>query len=442
MRFGLRRAAGGTAGLDYLRAVPTGPLCPLVLAVTRVHDELHLGLAYRTSAFSREAVEALAAALLCQADALRARDRGVNAMAALRRAGPGLALAGCASAPPPERAPVASRPRRTPARRPSSAALTPDPQLEPRILALDPQQVSDRDVRQLLADGPTPRIVSLHGGIYPVHLLMESFSRFLAGMGYPPHKLKHPGDGRLSHSPYENSLQIAGLIAWYYEHEGLMPMMIGHSQGGIQLVEGAARPGRRRRRPDRTSGTRDRCGRAACAHRRPLHRRRAPGGRAEGRLRLGGRLGRRRADAAQPVEHGAAAAHDSRHGGRLHRLRAGGGPGGLGPAGGGRPLPGRRRGARVRNVELPAGVLACLRAARPRTWRATRRCATGSTPTLPGQATATAGRGRCPPRTACGPPTCGSTSRSTGCWRRRRWCARGATWPGAVRPWSRGPRAR
>jgi len=61
-----------TAGLDYLRAVPTGPLCPLVLAVTSVHDQLHLGFAFRTSAFSREAVDALAAAMLRQADALRA----------------------------------------------------------------------------------------------------------------------------------------------------------------------------------------------------------------------------------------------------------------------------------------------------------------------------------------------------------------------------------
>jgi hypothetical protein len=60
-----------TAGLDYLRAVPTGPLCPLVLAVTSVHDRLHLGFAYRSSAFSREAVDGLAAALLRQADALR-----------------------------------------------------------------------------------------------------------------------------------------------------------------------------------------------------------------------------------------------------------------------------------------------------------------------------------------------------------------------------------
>jgi hypothetical protein len=64
--------AAGTAGLDYLRAVPTGPLCPLVLAVTSVHDQMHLGFAFRTSAFSREAVDAVAAAMLGQADALRA----------------------------------------------------------------------------------------------------------------------------------------------------------------------------------------------------------------------------------------------------------------------------------------------------------------------------------------------------------------------------------
>ena len=67
--------------------------------------------------------------------------------------------------------------------------------------------------------------------------LMESFSRFLEGMGYPQARLRHPGDGRRSHSPYEDSTQIAGLIGWYYEQEGMMPMLVGHSQGGIQLVK-------------------------------------------------------------------------------------------------------------------------------------------------------------------------------------------------------------
>lgn len=50
--------------LDYLRAVPTGPLCPLVFAVTTAHDTVHVGIAFRTAAFSRSAVEGLAAAFL------------------------------------------------------------------------------------------------------------------------------------------------------------------------------------------------------------------------------------------------------------------------------------------------------------------------------------------------------------------------------------------
>ena len=54
--------------IGYLRAVPTGPLCPLVLAVTQVHDELQLGLAFRTGTFSGDAVDALAARLRQHAD--------------------------------------------------------------------------------------------------------------------------------------------------------------------------------------------------------------------------------------------------------------------------------------------------------------------------------------------------------------------------------------
>ena len=116
-------------------------------------------------------------------------------------------------------------------------SLAVDPSLEERILALDATRVTDHDVRTILAAGPTPRILNLHGGIYPVHLVMESFSRFLTSMGYPEAKIRHPGDGRRSHTPYEPSSQIAGAIAWYYEREGMMPMLIGHSQGGIQAVK-------------------------------------------------------------------------------------------------------------------------------------------------------------------------------------------------------------
>jgi hypothetical protein len=107
---------------------------------------------------------------------------------------------------------------------------------EDRILAMNPERVSADDVKAL-AGGPTPRIVLLHGGIYPVHLAMTSFGGFLTDMGYPEAKIRNPADDSWSHSPYEKSVQLAGLLAWYYEREGLRPIMIGHSQGGIQAVK-------------------------------------------------------------------------------------------------------------------------------------------------------------------------------------------------------------
>ena len=111
-----------------------------------------------------------------------------------------------------------------------------DRAVEDRILALDPERIGEEDVKTLAA-GPTPRILMIHGGIYPVHLVMVSFGRFLARMGYPVDKIRNPGDRRWSHSPYENSAQLAGLLAYYYERDGLSPMLIGHSQGGIQAVK-------------------------------------------------------------------------------------------------------------------------------------------------------------------------------------------------------------
>jgi hypothetical protein len=115
-------------------------------------------------------------------------------------------------------------------------ALAIDPALEERILALDPERIDERDLRVLVA-APAPRIIGVHGGVYPVHLAMESFAQFLIEMGYPAERVRHPGDGRLSHSPYESSARLTGLVAWYYEHEGMRPMLVGHSQGGVQAVK-------------------------------------------------------------------------------------------------------------------------------------------------------------------------------------------------------------
>ena len=118
----------------------------------------------------------------------------------------------------------------------SSETVAPDRRLQDRLLALDPEHISDADVREVLAKGSTPRIILLHGGVYPVHLVMYSFGQFLTGMGYPEAKIRDPGNGDWSYSPYLRTEQLAGLVAWQYEHDGLRPMLIGHSQGGLSAV--------------------------------------------------------------------------------------------------------------------------------------------------------------------------------------------------------------
>jgi hypothetical protein len=153
-------------------------------------------------------------------------------------------LAGCATVPPGTRTPVPSGPDAAPAAAAGAMArgevlrsLAIDADLENRILALDPEHIGDSDVRGTLALGPTPRVILLHGGIYPVHLMMKSFSIFLERMGYPTDKLRDPADGAYSQSPYGDSDRLTGEIAWYYEHDGVRPMMVGHSQGGVQAVK-------------------------------------------------------------------------------------------------------------------------------------------------------------------------------------------------------------
>jgi hypothetical protein len=115
--------------------------------------------------------------------------------------------------------------------------FSPAPELAARILALDPEHVTGQDVREVLAGAPAPRVINIHGGVYYVRDRMVSFSEFLMGMGYPGRSLTNPGDGSYTFSCYESSKKIAGAIAWYYEREGLRPMLVGHSQGGFQVVK-------------------------------------------------------------------------------------------------------------------------------------------------------------------------------------------------------------
>jgi hypothetical protein len=73
-----------------------------------------------------------------------------------------------------------------------------------------------------------------------VYLAMTSFAEFLVAMGYPDAAIRRPDgvlDSVYSYSPYQDSRELAGLIAWYYERDGMRPMVVGHSQGGVQAVK-------------------------------------------------------------------------------------------------------------------------------------------------------------------------------------------------------------
>jgi hypothetical protein len=109
-------------------------------------------------------------------------------------------------------------------------------ELENRILALNPEHVTEADLTDVLSRAPAPRIINIHGGIYPVHRQLISFSKYLIGMGYPERSIRNPGDGTWTYSCYENMDRLTGIIAWYYEKEGMRPMIIGHSQGGMQAI--------------------------------------------------------------------------------------------------------------------------------------------------------------------------------------------------------------
>lgn len=115
------------------------------------------------------------------------------------------------------------------------ATLAMDRATEDRVLALDPASISASDVREVLAHAPAPRIITLQGSV--ALITMGPFAEYLMAMGYPESQLRDPRDGSLSQSSFADSEQLAGAVAWYYETEGMMPMLIGHSQGGMLAIK-------------------------------------------------------------------------------------------------------------------------------------------------------------------------------------------------------------
>jgi hypothetical protein len=118
---------------------------------------------------------------------------------------------------------------------PAPAEPAMDRSTEDRVLALDPANISPADVRDVLSHAPAPRIILLHGSV--ALMTMEPFAEYLIAMGYPESRLKDPRDGSLSQTSYADSGELAGTLAWYYETEGMMPMLIGHSQGGMLAIK-------------------------------------------------------------------------------------------------------------------------------------------------------------------------------------------------------------
>ncbi len=92
-----------------------------------------------------------------------------------------------------------------------------------------------RTCARCCAQVPAPRIIALHGSV-PI-VTMAPFARFLVAMGYPQERVRNPRDGAFSYSSRIDSRELAGTIAWHYERDGVMPMLIGHSQGGMLAIK-------------------------------------------------------------------------------------------------------------------------------------------------------------------------------------------------------------
>jgi hypothetical protein len=113
-------------------------------------------------------------------------------------------------------------------------AFADDAAMTREVQALDCRRIAAADVAQVLAKAPAPRIILFQGSFAVT--TMEPFADFLVAMGYPRERLRDPRDGRVSQGSFGDSRRWAGTVAWYYESEGMMPMLIGHSQGGMMTL--------------------------------------------------------------------------------------------------------------------------------------------------------------------------------------------------------------
>jgi hypothetical protein len=106
------------------------------------------------------------------------------------------------------------------------------------LLAIDPERISERQVRELLALAPAPRVLLFKGSLGAD---MESFGAFLQRMGYPAQRLRNPATGRYSYSFRWDGCScvecdaLAASVGPLVRQGGMAPMLVGHSGGGVTV---------------------------------------------------------------------------------------------------------------------------------------------------------------------------------------------------------------
>lgn len=110
------------------------------------------------------------------------------------------------------------------------AAATDTPPDNAAVAALDCDRLSRTDIDTVLAHTQAPRIIAISGSFGLS--TMDPFARFLVAMGYPADRIHNPASESWSYSSAMASSTLAGMLAWHYERDGMMPLLIGYSGGG------------------------------------------------------------------------------------------------------------------------------------------------------------------------------------------------------------------
>ena len=116
-----------------------------------------------------------------------------------------------------------------------AAVLAATPATRPLAAGLPDCERPESFAARELPSGSAPRIVLLQGSLGLV--TMEPLGAFLAAMGYPARQLADPRTGVMTTDSDLDGRLLAGMLAWQTEHDGVRPMIVGHSKGGGVVID-------------------------------------------------------------------------------------------------------------------------------------------------------------------------------------------------------------